>query len=121
MTSMSIDIAPQADNVHPMIVGSSLDEEVREKARLAGPYDAVFIDGDHTYDPVKADWEFALSLHPRIIGFHDIADAIVHREIGVFVHKLWNEIKLAGYDTEEKIVGCGWGGIGIVKTKETGT
>jgi hypothetical protein len=80
VTTVAIDIAPQADNSQVVIVGSSTD----------------------------------LSLRPPLIAFHDIADAIKHRNEGCHVDRLWNEIKTAGHRTEEKIVGCGWGGIGIV-------
>jgi hypothetical protein len=114
VTTVAIDIAPQADNDQVVIVGSSTDPEVQRKAREAGPFDVVFIDGDHSYAGAKADWEFALSLRPPLIAFHDIADAIKHRNEGCHVDRLWNEIKTAGHRTDEKIVGCGWGGIGIV-------
>jgi hypothetical protein len=114
-TTISIDIAPQPDNTQGIIVGSSADPEVQSRAREAGPFDVVFIDGDHSYDGVKADWEFAQSLSPRLIAFHDIAPAIKHREEGCEVDRLWSEINTAGHDTTEKVVGCGWGGIGIVR------
>lgn len=111
--TVSIDIAPQPDNVQPIIAGSSADSGIQEQAKDRGPYDLVFIDGDHSYEGVKQDWEFALSLQPRLIAFHDIADAVKHRREGCEVDKLWKEIK-AAHRTTEKIVGCGWGGIGVV-------
>ena len=114
VTTVAIDIAPQADNSQVVIVGSSTDPDVQRKAREAGPFDVVFIDGDHSYAGAKADWEFAISLRPPLIAFHDIADAIKHRNEGCHVDRLWSEIKNAGHRTDEKIVGCGWGGIGIV-------
>jgi len=113
-STVSIDIAPQPDNaVTQMIIGSSTDPDVQCKAKDAGPYDVVFIDGDHSYAGAKADWEFAQTLHPRMIAFHDIADAYKHRREGCHVDPLWAEIK-ATHQTDEKIVGCGWGGIGVV-------
>lgn len=115
-TTVSIDIAPQPDNtVKNMIVGSSADPAVQRMAREAGPFDVVFIDGDHSYDGVKTDWMFAQTLQPRLIAFHDIAEAIKHRNEGCHVDTLWSEIKASGMNTDEKIVGCGWGGIGVVK------
>jgi hypothetical protein len=116
-TTISIDIAPQPDNTQDIIVGSSADPEVQRRAREAGPFDVVFIDGDHSYSGAKSDWGFAQSLSPRLIAFHDIAPAIKHREEGCEVDRLWNEIKAAGHDTTEKVVGCGWGGIGIVRLR----
>jgi len=118
VTTVAIDIAPQADNDQVVIVGSSTNPDVQRKAREAGPFDVVFIDGDHSYAGAKADWEFALSLQSPLIAFHDIADAIKHRNEGCHVDRLWNEIKTAGHRTDEKIVGCGWGGIGIVWREE---
>lgn len=113
--TVSIDIAPQSDNTTKnLITGSSADPEVQQKAREAGPYDIVFIDGDHSYIGAKSDWEFALTLKPRIIAFHDIATAIKHSSEGCEVDRLWNEIKTDGHKTTEKVVGCGWGGIGVV-------
>jgi hypothetical protein len=49
-----------------------------------------------------------------VIALHDIANTIKHREEGCHVDQLWNEIKSSGHTTEEKYVGCGWGGIGVV-------
>jgi hypothetical protein len=115
---VSIDIDPQADNTqNPMIVGSSADTLIQEQARVLGPFDVVFIDGDHSYKGVKIDWQFAQSLKPRIIAFHDIAEVIKHRREGCEVDRLWAEIKQT-HVTSEKIVGCGWGGIGVITNKQ---
>lgn len=111
---VSCDIAPQKNNVEFVIVGDSADQAIKEKILQYGPYDVVFIDGDHTYEGVKKDWDFAISLSPRLIAFHDVAKAIKHDKENCKVDVLWKEIKECGFKTEEKIVGCGWGGIGIV-------
>lgn len=114
-TTVSIDIDPQPDNtVENMIVGSSTDANVQAAVRSQGTFDVVFVDGDHSDGGVNADWQFAQSLNPRLIAFHDVAAAIKHRNEGCEVDRLWREIKAAGRKTDEKIVGCGWGGIGIV-------
>ena len=55
-----------------LIVGDSTESRSIYKGRKWGPYDAVFIDGNHTYDYVKKDWENYGTLG-RIVGFHDIA------------------------------------------------
>lgn len=39
-----------------LILGNSHDPEVIQKAAAFGPYDACFIDGDHTFNGVAADW-----------------------------------------------------------------
>lgn len=114
--TVSIDIDPQPDNISAdMCVGSSHDADVQAAAVSLGPYDVVFIDGDHSYDGVKLDWEFAQTLNPkRLIAFHDIGDLRHHRMHECEVDRLWNEIKASGKKTDEKIVGAGWGGIGVV-------
>ena len=46
---------------------------IRKVARLAGSVDLLFIDGDHSYGAVRADWENYHSLVRRggIVAFHD--------------------------------------------------
>ena len=113
---VSCDISPQEDNKEFVIIGNSSDENIKNQIKEYGPYDLVFIDGDHSYSGVKSDLEFAIDLNPRIIAFHDIAKTIKHKSEGCEVDILWNEVK-ARYKTDEKIVGCGWGGIGVIKLK----
>lgn len=117
LTTVSIDVAPQPDNAESIIVGSSADAAVQAAAADRGPFDVVFIDGDHSYAGAKLDFAFARSLSPRLIALHDIADAIKHRREGCEVDRVWAEIKVDfRAKTEEKIVGMGWGGIGVVST-----
>lgn len=83
-----------------MIWGNSRDERVIASARAAClRYDMVFIDGDHTYEGVKADWNNYGCLG-RIVVFHDIDDThngIKQTSQGPMtygVHKLWDELKV---------------------------
>lgn len=89
-----------------LIVGDSTDPATVEKAKALGPFDCVFIDGDHSYAGVKADWENYGPLG-RIVAFHDISwnETWVSKVPGrvtqpMGVPKLWDEIK-AGYRHRE--------------------
>lgn len=78
--------------------------------------DYLFIDGDHTYNGVRSDFEMYSSLTEpdAIIAFHDI---VVHPpELKVGVNKFWNEIKSL-YEYEEIVEHWDqkYGGIGILK------
>ena len=88
-----------------LVVGNSRDADVISAARVLGPFDMVFIDGDHSYEGVRADW---LNYGPmgRIIAFHDIRGT-------PGVHKLWEEIR-PHHRTAEFVAGIGMG-IGVLK------
>jgi predicted O-methyltransferase YrrM len=64
-------------------------------AKKSAPYDFVFIDGDHSYEGVWADWMNYRDMG-KVIGFHDIA--YEPRE----VKKLWAELQ-QGYQTQQCI------------------
>lgn len=76
----------------------------------------LFIDGDHTYDGVKRDWEMYSPLVDSggLVIFHDIV-----KHTGVpdcDVDKFWDELK-ADHSHEEFICpedGAAWGGIGVI-------
>ncbi len=63
-------------------------------ARRNAPYDFVFIDGDHSAEGVRADWNDYGPMG-RVVGFHDIADEVVGT--------LWKEIKSVFPKTKEVI------------------
>jgi len=77
--------------------------------------DFLFIDGDHTYDGVKKDFEMYSTLVKKngIIAFHDICFA--PSRPGVEVNVYWNEIKS---DYEHKEIVDEWNdvltGIGLI-------
>ena len=83
------------------------------KTQLDESYDAVFIDGDHSYRGVKSDWQLAQTLKPKLVGFHDIVDSDWHIQCRCCVSRLWDEIKTE-HVTDERTFGV-WGGIGIVR------
>ncbi len=77
--------------------------------------DLLFIDGDHTYQGVRQDYEMYSTLvrEGGLIAFHDVAR---HPEkSGCGVDRLWNEIK-HGAEFREIIEDPhqGWAGIGIL-------
>jgi len=78
--------------------------------------DFLFIDGDHTYEGVKQDYQMYSPLVKSggYIAFHDINDTERHRNRNVYVGKLWSELQ--GEKTEFN-VNSDWAGIGIIKKK----
>jgi len=77
--------------------------------------DLLFIDGDHTYDGVKEDFDGYKSLVRRggVIVFHDVVEHPAER--GCEVSRLWNEVKQR-YPHEEIIEdrNQGWAGFGVL-------
>lgn len=77
--------------------------------------DLLFIDGDHSYDGVKSDFDMYKSLmrNNGIIAFHDIVDHGNNsdRKVNIF----WEELKLK-YKHLEIVENWNqrWGGIGII-------
>lgn len=75
--------------------------------------DVLFVDGDHTYDGVKKDFETYSPLVRKggIVGFHDIVPHHERPDIGV--PQLWRELK-ACYRWEEFSVETDRNGIGVI-------
>lgn len=86
---------------------------------FGGEVDFLFIDGDHTYEGVKSDYEMYSPLVRKggLIAFHDIREH--PPETGCEVKKFWDELKdrLPSTSIEEIIdaEGGAWAGIGLIR------
>jgi len=92
-------------NNHPDIAGDSALPSTAERLtrRLGGQMiDLLFIDGWHTYQAVKSDYEIYGPLTRHIIAIHDIHTPPLAPDDPVDVRRLWNEI-LAGNKTDTLI------------------
>lgn len=102
------------DNVF-YIWGDSHSETIIEKIKSQGKYDVIFIDGDHTYEGVKKDFELTKDFlnEGGIICFHDIWQSQECIRQNCHVYKLWDELKKKHYHIELGDVKT-WGGIGVI-------
>lgn len=118
---MAIDLQPmkRPDQTVHVVHGNSHNADVLERVRgLLGDrrLDLLFIDGDHTYDGVRQDYEMYRSLvrSGGLIAFHDI----VHSHWpGCQVDRFWHELSSDKSLQTTSIVGrevSHFGGLGVV-------
>jgi len=81
-------------------------------------WDFAFIDGDHSYEGVKADF---YNLLPHLkkgtpVAFHDIAISDFHHQHGCYVGEFWRDLKKEYPATkfEEFQTNKEWAGIGLL-------
>lgn len=115
-------LPPQGSNCQVrLLTGNSHSADFKQRVadELAGKkVDFLFIDGDHTVEGVKADYEdYREFVRPGgLIAFHDIVEKQPFETNQV--HQFWQIIKQEASNTEEFISNpdqCGFG-IGIVRT-----
>lgn len=77
-----------------LIAGNSMDQARVEKARALGPFDCVFVDGNHKLMYVRADWDNYGPM-AKMVAFHDIGwrRATPSSPNRILVPEFWNEIK----------------------------
>lgn len=80
-------------NNEPDILGNSSDLKTVSKLRKFlknREIDLLFIDGSHSYEGVKTDYELYGVLTKHLIAFHDVHSVLEDRALGV--NRYWNEI-----------------------------
>jgi len=107
-----------------LIIGDSTDQEVIDDVYKLGPFDACFIDANHTRDYVRKDWA-NYSKICKIVAFHDInfyrPGGLPPHKKPIEVREVWDEIK-KDYRHVEIIkgkpnsIGCKDNGIGVLWT-----
>lgn len=97
------------------VFGLSQDAHTIAQVAFRGPYDWIFVDADHQYEPVLSDWSLyrPMCANGGRFLFHDISGGRSPADMGVC--KLWGEIKEMGLPVTEIIHNNGeWGGVGVV-------
>jgi predicted O-methyltransferase YrrM len=75
-----------------VIFGDSRDPRIIEQVSKEAPFDAIFIDGDHSLEGVVLDW-INYRNFSNLIAFHDIAPGHKAIKRGIRVQLLWKELK----------------------------
>jgi predicted O-methyltransferase YrrM len=99
------------------VAGDSHDPKMNEyfKSEI---WDFVFIDGDHSYEGVKADFYNVLPFLKKgtPVAFHDIIISHFHHTHGCYVGEFWRDLKTNYGATkfDEIVTNSEWAGIGII-------
>ena len=95
--SVAVDIidSPVRHYEHCKFLQCSTRSFIFEKFIRDKFFDVCFIDGDHSYEGVKSDYNICKT-HARIFVFHDIVS-----DVCPGVVKFWNEIKTTGKEYHE--------------------
>lgn len=91
-----------------IVYGASQSHDALQRAlslNQSRPFDVVHIDGDHTYDNAKADWEWARTHAKKLVAIHDVNSV---GNSAIDCRTLWHEI----LETDYECVTIGGGGDG---------
>jgi predicted O-methyltransferase YrrM len=94
-----------------LFIADSIAPDTVAAVHDLGPFDLVFIDGDHRYEGVRLDW---LNYGPlgKVVVFHDIVKPKPTERQDLGVWRLWQEIE---GDKEEFVGRDSKMGLGIVR------
>ena len=108
----------EQQQLHLLRASSHDESTIAEVRRLLGgrSVDFLFIDGDHTYEGVKQDWEmYSPLVRPGgLVAFHDIAGNYDDTQ----VKSLWDAIKTKYVHHEYMTHPRGFYGIGVLTKEE---
>lgn len=78
-----------------VIWGDSTDPKVVDEVKDRGPYEAVFIDANHTLPYVTRDWSTYKGMATKLVAFHDIgwSRGADFKGTPINVPEFWNSIK----------------------------
>jgi len=99
-----------------LFLNDSTDPQVVAKVKELAPFDVCFIDGNHTLDYVRRDWENYGPM-ARMVAFHDVGWDVSKNgkpgKLSIDVPTFWNKLKI-GYRHREIKLDAGNNGIGII-------
>lgn len=88
-----------------------INSEILDKVKPENGYDLIFIDGDHSYDGAKKDWEHALEISNEntVVVIDNIWDERLKE-----VRRFFNDIQTPKWDFEE------WNDLNPTMVQDTG-
>jgi len=99
-----------------LFLSDSTKPETVDRVRELGPFDLVFLDGNHTEPYVWKDWHNYGPM-ARMVAFHDIAhwrEIPDSKKLPIDVPKVWSKLKEAHRHIEIKMCPTHDNGIGVL-------